>query len=106
MGLVSKFGYRALRAELIKLTAHAWHAYYVGNLSVGRHYNTDADLVARLVRGLQVAGLVATALKRNREGIIEYRLYTREKITTEDLDAAMILTGIKGSAHVPKLEAE
>lgn len=106
MGLVKTHRYRALRTDLVALTEGKWHVYYVGNLAAGRATNQDADLVARLVRGLEVAGLVRTIQKRNAEGIIEYRLFTREKIGAEDLDAAMALTSKKGEAYVQPLEAE
>jgi hypothetical protein len=106
MSLVSKFRYRDLRAELVKLTQKSWHTYYVGNLSVARRYNQDAELVARLARGLQVAGLVHTCLKRNKEGLVEYRLYTIEKLGEEDLDAAMALTSKKGEGYVPPVDPE
>ena len=106
MGLVSKLRYRTMREDLVKLTQGAWHLYYRGNLSVARSYNQDADLIARLARGLHVAGLVLLAQKRSPEGIMEYKLFTREKLTQEDLDAAMDMTGRKGEAYIPPLEAE
>ena len=104
MGLVDKSRYRELRKELVKLTEGSWHTYYVGNLAVGRKYNHDADLIARLVRGLQISGRVITCLKRNKEGIVEYKLFTREKLKGEDLDAAMVLTDKKGEGYIPPLE--
>jgi hypothetical protein len=104
--LVNKHRYRELRTALVALIQGQWHTYYVGNLAVGRKFTQDADLIARLVRGLQVAGLVTTCLKRNDEGIIEYRLFTLEKIDTDMLDAAMVMTSKKGEAFIPPMEPE
>jgi hypothetical protein len=106
MGLYTKYRYRTMREELVKLTQGTWHTYYIGNLSAARAERQDADLIGRLARGLQVAGLVLTTQKRNSEGLMEYKLFTKEKLSEEDLDAAMDLTGRKGEAYIPPLEPE
>lgn len=106
MQFIDKHDYRTLRQALQALTQHAWHTYYVGNLGAARAHKQNADLVARLTRGLEYAGLVRLSQKRNAEGLMEYRLYTLEKIAEEDIDAAMALTSKKGDAYVQPIEAE
>lgn len=105
-GLVPNYNYRDLRQKLVDMTQGSWHVYYRGNLGVGRRVNQNVDLVARLARGLEVMGLVHTAQKRDAEGIMEYRLYTKEKLSVEDLDAAMQMTSRKGEGYVAPLEPE
>jgi hypothetical protein len=103
---IDNHDYRKLRQNLVALTQGAWHVYYVGNLAAARRAKPNADLVARLTFGLAHAGIVRLAQKRNIEGIVEYRLFTVEKIGDEDLDAAMVLTSKKGDAHVSPIPAE
>lgn len=95
-GITPRVRYRDFREKLPDLIVGKWFCYHRGHLAAAAQSNREIALIARLARGLAVAGHVVLCQKRNVEGVFEYLLCPLRKIEpAEHFEEAMRLTGDK-----------
>jgi hypothetical protein len=94
-GFIQPVRYSDTRKKFLELVARRWSPYYTGNIGVRRGENRDIDLIARLANGLAKSGKAYLATRRNTEYVREYLIWPRAKLTDDDLNEAIALTGAK-----------